>query len=164
MKEYLIRIVGITLICSILTMIIPKGKNFNVICGAMKIICLLVIVAPVLLFFQNKDNRKLDKIYQEIFSDSVIQVDEEFINYYSESTIDYLEKQVEKEILEMYNHVVWVSVDWEYAVDKYQEIYPDVKVKITQMHVKAEDGLKEEEKKVLSEFLMKNYCSEVLIE
>ena len=164
MRMYLMSVVGIVLISTILTTIIPKGKNANMIYGVAKIICLLVIISPILQFFQNKGNAGFDKIYQEFFSDSVIETDAGFIKYYSESTIAYFEKELEKEILEKYNLSVSISLHWEYEQSDFQGIYPDLKIKITQICVSTEENIKEEDKKRLNEFLISNYCSEVLIE
>ena len=164
MKEYLLQVVGITLICSILTAVIPRGRNINIICGVAKMICILVIVAPLLNLLKNRNQNNFDEVYQKIFSDSVIETDGDFIKYYSESTVAYIEQELEREILEKYAFTVFVTLDWEYEEALFQELYSDFKVKIIQIRVDTNEDLNEEEKNVVWKFLTNNYYSEVLIE
>ena len=65
------------------------------------------------------------------------------------------EAQLETELLQKYEVETRVTLAWEYE---------EYDVKITQITVKTQEIITEVEKKLMWEYLTKNYCSEVLIE
>ena len=91
-------------------------------------------------------------------------MDNHFIQYYSETTVSYLEDRLEKEVYEKYDFSVNISIDWAYEEDNSTDIYDLAKIKINQIIISEKQALSEEDKSILWEYLTKNYCSEVLIE
>ncbi len=164
MNSYLFSIIGVVLISSIVTSILPEGKMAGIVRSMTKLVCLFIIISPIFQFFQKGKRGEKGKFYQEIFKNSVIETDEEFIKYYSESTMLYMEDALEKEIFEKYALQVSIWMDWNYVTESVFDIYPQTKIEIKQINVSAEQKMDEEEKNILWEYLTQNYCSEVLIE
>jgi hypothetical protein len=160
LNSYLLCIIGTVVIASILTTVVPEGKTTGVIKGMTKLVCLIVIIAPIPQFLQKQtffealQGDKTQNSYEK-FSQSVIQTDDSFIKYYSEMRIRNTEAQLETELLQKYEVETRVTLAWEYE---------EYDVKITQITVKTQEIIAEVDKKVMWEYLTKNYCSEVLIE
>ena len=160
LNSYLLCIIGTVVIASILTTVVPEGKTTGVIKGMTKLVCLIVIIAPIpqflqkQTFFETLQGDKTQNSYEK-FSQSVIQTDDSFIKYYSEMRIRNTEAQLETELLQKYEVETRVTLAWEYE---------EYDVKITQITVKTQEIIAEVDKKVMWEYLTKNYCSEVLIE
>lgn len=160
LNSYLLCIIGTVVIASILTTVVPEGKTTGVIKGMTKLVCLIVIIAPIPQFLQKQtffemlQGDKTQNSYEK-FSQSVIQTDDSFIKYYSEMRIRNTEAQLEAELLQKYEVETRVTLAWEYE---------EYDVKITQITVKTQEIIAEVDKKVMWEYLTKNYCSEVLIE
>ncbi len=165
MSAYLLSVVGTVILCSVLTAILPEGKTAGLIKAIVRIACVLAIVAPVLTFFQKGTlSVNSDKKSQSIFSQSVIDGERAFIKYYSEMRVSQAEDGLEKELLKTYAVQATVAIEWELQSQEIAEKYNVDLIKITQIRVdtggKAEKGVIEN----MSEYLTKNYCSEVLIE
>jgi len=163
-NSYLFSIIGIVLISSMITAIMPEGKMSGIVKSMTKLICLFIIISPIFQFFQNVKRIDAGKFYQDIFKNSVIETDEEFIKYYSESTMSYMENALEQEIFEKYAINVCIWLDWTYSTENIWNLYPERKIQINQIYVRTEQEMNEEEKNILWEYLTQNYCSEVLIE
>ena len=155
MNGYLLSVIGTVLVSSVLVAIIPEGKTSKVVQGIAKCVCLLAIVAPIpnLLKSLKSDEKGSDS--QTIFSQTVIETDEDFINYYSEMRIRAATEDLQTEMQEKFSIDVRITLTWEYESEE---------IRITAITVQTENQLKEEEKTAMWEYLTKNYCSEVLIE
>ncbi len=164
MNIYIFSVTGVVLISSFITAISVEGKLSNMIKGMTKLVCLLVILSPIFQLLTKKQNGIEENFYQDIFSYSVIEMDNHFIEYYSETTMSYLEDILEKEIYEKYAFSVFISIDWAYEEENSIDVYDPTKIKINQIRISQKQALKEEDKSILWEYLTKNYCSEVLIE
>ena len=92
---------------------------------------------------------------QTIFSQSVIEGQEEFIQYYSETRIEQTQSALEKEILQNYALETKVCLEWSLEEDK---------IKITRIVVNTSGKANGDVINKMSEYLTKNYCSEVKIE
>ncbi len=154
MTAYLLSIMGTVLLCAVLTAILPEGKTTVVIKGITKLVCILVITAPILHFFQFGIEGEFSDIF---FSESVIQTDGEFIQYYSEMRMEYTEVALRKELNELYNVQADVRLVWENEGES-------GKIFIQKIYVKINQNVNEEVKANMCDYLSKNYCSEVLIE
>lgn len=158
MSAYLLKIVGIVLISSVLTAILPNGKTNGVIKGMAKLLCLVVIVSPImqaLRTFPSTDGEG----QENYFSQSVIKADESFIQYYSETRISEAERALEKQINEQFNVDSKVALEWESM-----ENAGAIKLKITKIYVQIKSDVEVEKREQIRAYLTKNYCSEVLIE
>lgn len=155
MNGYLLSVIGTVLVSSVLVAIIPEGKTSKVVQGIAKCVCLLAIVAPIpnLLKSLKSDEKGSDS--QTIFSQTVIETDEDFINYYSEMRIRAATEDLQAEMQEKFSIDVRITLTWEYESEE---------IRITAITVQTENQLKEEEKTAMWKYLTKNYCSEVLIE
>ena len=157
MSDYLLVIVGSVLVSAILTAVIPSGKTANVIKGVTKAVCLLAILSPVPEILAKSGWLEENENY---FSQPVIQTDTSFIKYYSEMRIQNAEELLEKEILDKYSLGTDVTLIWQYAD---ANIDTD-NIKILQICVQILQPYDGERKMEVKEYLMKNYCSEVMIE
>lgn len=158
MNGYLLSVIGTVLLSAILTAIVPEGKTSSAIKGVAKLACVLAIVAPVLEFFQSGGSKLgTKKSSTSIFSESVIQTDEEFIKYYSEMRIRETEKALERELAEKYGAETEVTLEWSSETEETDGI------RITRIRIRLEDET-EEVGQMIADYVKKNYCSEVLLE
>ncbi len=156
MSGYLLSVIGTVVFSSLITAVMPEGKTSGLIKAIARIACVLAIVAPVLTFLRNGAfGLGYDKKSQTIFSQSVIEGQEEFIQYYSEMRVMQSQEALVKELFQRYGLETDVSLKWELE---------DGKIKITRIEVYTYEKANGEIVKNMSEYLMKNYCSEVLIE
>ena len=163
MNGYLLGVIGTVLLCAILSAILPEGKTAGAIKGVAKLACVLAIVAPVLEFFQSGD-KALDgkKSSSGIFSETVIQTDEGFIEYYSEMRIRETEIALERELNEKFQANTEITLEWSRETEK-DGRYERDSIRITRIRI----GVNEESEEVtqmIAEYVKKNYCSEVLLE
>lgn len=163
MNAYVLSVIGTVLISAVLTAIIPEGKTSKVIKGIARLACVLVIVTPIVQFFVKGADLDLD-FSQGIFTESVIQEDESFIQYCSEARIACVENALEEELNEKYGIKTQVALSWEMVTDKYARLYSEEKIKITEIYIKCEEKQSEEVIKSMREYITKTYCSEVRIE
>ncbi|MBQ7913560.1 MAG: hypothetical protein IJ308_07475 [Clostridia bacterium] len=164
MSAYVLSVIGIILISAVLTAILPSGKTNNVVKGVTRLACVLAIVMPVLIFFQSGEWKIEETFFQEDFSQTVIQTDETFIQYYSEMRVRGAEIKLEEELLKEFSVKAEVTFFWETEKSEYASYYVDEKIKITRIHVVNEKKQTEEVEREMWVYLTENYCSEVLIE
>ena len=172
MSGYLLSIVGTVLLYAILTAIIPDGKTSAMIKNVAKLACLLVIVSPLLGIFQSFSRGKdsggknkgnvFDENRESFFLETVIQTDEDFIKYYCNMRIENAETALERELENEYALCGNVELSWRYEGNN--ELFEADKMKITNIYIQTKKEMSEEEKKIVWDYLTKNYCSEVLIE
>ena len=165
LSEYLLCVIGTVIVSAILTAILPEGKTSGLIKTITRLACILAIVSPVLRFlrvgelsFGGMENSK------EIFSQSVIEGEEAFIEYYSEMRIRETERALERELSERYGLDTEVTLLCEKQTETVDGKYPSNRIKIKEIRVKLKKLSNEEVLKKMWEYLKKNYCSEVLIE
>ena len=155
MSGYLLTVMGTVLICSLITAITPEGKTSSSIKGVTKLACILAIIAPILRFFQTDSiQRLIDKNRQGNFYEDVIEVDGEFIQYYSEMRIQQTEESLEERLFERYAVPCAVRLEW--SVEE--------EIRIERIVVALLENVGEEVKGDMRLFLVENYCEEVLIE
>ena len=156
MNGYLLSVIGTIIFSALITAIMPEGKTSGLIKAVARIACVLAIVAPVLNFLRTGSTSLFyGKKTQTIFSQLVIDGQEEFIQYYSETRIEQTQLALEKEILQNYALETKVSLEWLLEEDK---------IKITRIVVNTSGKANGEVVNKMSEYLTKNYCSEVKIE
>ena len=159
MKNYLLTVLGTTLLSAFVTAIIPEGKTTATIKGATKTICLLVIVSPILTFLQ-----KTGKFTENTFvnlEESVISTNDEFIKYYSELRIKETESLLKTELLEKFAQETEIKMDWSF--ENYKNV-ENLHVKINKITISVTSNVTEQEKENIKLYVTKYYCSEVLIE
>lgn len=155
MNAYLLSIIGTILISAFITAIAPEGKTSVVVKAVTRLACILVIIAPILRFLQTKDSTKNAENTQGILSETVIETDEDFIQYYQEKRIRATEVALQEELYGEFSVSCSVTLGWEAEEED---------IRITRIYVRLQDQIAEEEKGRMSDYLAKNYCSEVLIE
>ena len=165
LNEYLLCVIGTVIVSAILTAILPEGKTLSLVKTITRLACILAIVSPVLRFlrvgeltFGGMENSK------EIFSQSVIEGEEAFIEYYSEMRIRETERALESELSEKYGLDTEVTLLCEKQTETVDGKYISNRIKIKEIRVKLKKSSNEEVLKKMWEYLTKNYCSEVLIE
>ena len=155
MSGYLLTIIGTVLVCSLITAIAPDGKTSASIKGITKLVCILAIIAPVLRFFKTDSIQALiDKNRQGNFYEDVIEVDGEFIQYYSELRVRQTEESLAEKLFERYAVLCLVRLDWSMEEE----------IRIERIVVELLENAGEEVKGDMRLFLVENYCEEVLIE
>ena len=165
MSEYLLSIIGTVLLSAILTAILPEGKTAGLIKTIARLTCILAIVSPVLNFFDSGNlSFGAEKKSNIFFSESVIESEEAFIEYYSEMRIRETEEALKAQLSEKYNINVEVLLTYERETETVDGKYDSDKIKITEIRVKLKEESNEEVLEKMWEYLTKNYCSEVLIE
>lgn len=163
-NAYLLSLIGTILLCSIITVIIPNGKTASIIKGVTRLVCLLAIISPIPYFLQNEKTflNVNDKNSNGIFAQTVIQTDDDFIKYYCQLRIRETERALANELLEKFNAETQVTLAW--VMDSENGEYDTDKIKIVKITVTMQDKVSEEEQIKMSNYLTKNYCSEVQIE
>ena len=152
MNGYLLSVIGTVLLAALLTSIVPEGKTSGLIKTIAKSACLLAIVAPIPSYLNSENSDEKNAQSQTIFSQTVIETDEDFIKYYREMRIRATAQALETELKEKFSVETSVEFEWTYALGE---------VEITKIIVKTENG---EANAAMWEYLTKNYCSEVMIE
>ncbi len=165
MSAYLLNIIGTVLISAVLTAIVPEGKTSTIIKNVTKFVCVMIIVSPILKFF-NKNSLDYINVLNSgnFFNETVIQSDKEFIKYYSELRIQQTETALEKELNEKYSISATVYLKWREQEETTALFDIGQEIKILKIIVKTERECGEEVKNAMWEYLTENYCSEVLIE
>ncbi len=164
MSSYVLSIIGTVILSSIFTLIIPEGKMSSTIKGVMKLVCVMVIVAPILRFFQEgKFPVFFGKNSNEKFFESVIDANTNFIEYYSEMNIAQAETEMALEIKKIYGVDVAISLEWK-RVAREEGKYKVEGIYIEKICVSGLLGQSEAIQGQVFEYLSKTYCSEVLIE
>lgn len=165
MNGYLLSIIGTVLLCAIITVIIPSGKTAGTVKGIAKLVCVLAIIAPILRFFKTGE---LDWTKSgsdgENFSKTVIEIDQDFIQYYSESRVEAAEKQLESLLKDEFGVQTTISLQWEFESETIANRYEWERIYIKQIYIKILDTQGESVQTAVREYLTKNYCSEVILE
>lgn len=113
MSEYLFVVSGTVIIAAILTAIAPEGKLSGVVKTAVKLVCLIVIAEPIAKYFVLSGKGEEPTIYDKnIFDETVITVDEDFIKYCSELRIAETEKAIEAVLADEYDLTASVTISW----------------------------------------------------
>ena len=153
MKEYLLSIVGITLISSILSTISPNGKMNGIVKSGARLLTLLVILSPVIDYFSG--DKRASGLFSDFYEETVINLDESFIEYCSEKQVEYVEEKLREEIALKYS--VDVQVDIATKEEK-EEGREDSKIRIEYILLQ---GVDEDKKAEIIEFIEKKYGCEV---
>ena len=165
MSAYLLSVVGTVLFSAILTAILPEGRSLGMVKSMAKLACTLTIISPIFSFF----NTGLSSFFVEensytIFSESVIQAEKTFIEYYSELRTQETEALLEKVLFEKYAIQTEVTLVCENLTERVDGFYEVDKMKVVGIIVKLKQETKEEVLRNIWEYLTENYCSEVVIE
>ena len=113
MSEYLFVVSGTVIIAANLTAIAPEGKISGVVKTAVKLVCLIVIAEPIAKYFVLSGKGEEPTIYDKnIFDETVITVDEDFIKYCSELRIAETEKAIEAVLADEYDLTASVTISW----------------------------------------------------
>ncbi len=165
MNEYLLSVIGTVLLCSLLTALAPEGRTSIVIKGIARLVCVLAIIAPVLRFFKTGDLGEFNEENPDnFFSESVIEGEESFIQYYSELRVREAELALEKELSKQYALTADVALEWRLIKDEFGGYYAVDCIQIVRVRIDVSQEVSKEVKENVASYVTKNYCSEVLIE
>ncbi len=165
MRDYLLNVIGAVILSAIMVAVFPNGKTSGIMKALSRLVCILAIVSPVLQFFRSGTFAwEEGENSTGIFTQTVIESENAFIEYYSEMRVRETERRLEAELLEKYEIEAKVSLTYEYEEELVKELYTEKKIKITEIYVAPTQPVDEEVLKRMWEYLTKNYCSEVLIE
>lgn len=117
-SEYLLSITGLVLLSVVTTEVLPIGKTNELIKGLLRLGLYLVVLMPLFDFFIEGFSTKTNKIFEDYFSENVIEMDGEYINYCSEQSIESFEDLLEKQILQEYLIEGDISIEWKYKNEK----------------------------------------------
>ena len=162
MKGYVLSVVGTVLLSSIITVILPNGKTAVTIKGVAKGACVLIILSPVLTFFQEQANLLTAEHNSSAnLLQTSIETDDAFIQYVSNERVIMAQNQLKKELKEKFDLDATVVFSWQWknsGLSKNEEIY------ISKILVRGTEQVSSEKKEEVLEYLRKNYCEEVLLE
>ena len=164
MKEYVISVIGIVIISAILAAIIPDGKTSSMIKGITKTACVAVIIAPIVQFFQaGKTPQFLYGNSQDNFSQSGIETDVAFIQYYSEKRVEETQNKLQEELWEKYGLQTRVVLEWEWR-EKAENKGSATEIYIMKIRIYGMENQEDLIRNEVMEYLSNSYCSEVQIE
>ncbi len=165
MNGYLLSIIGTVLLSAIVTVVIPNGKTAGTVKGIARLVCVLAIIAPILRFFKTGEmDWTTSKIDGNNFSKSVIEIDQDFIEYYSESRVRETEGQIETLLLEEFHVKATVSLEWELESETVANRYEWERIRIKGIYVKMPEDFSADVWKSVQKYLKQTYCSEVILE
>ncbi len=164
MNGYLLSVSGTVLLCSLLTALAPEGKTASVIKGIAKLACVLAFLAPVLRFFQSGNIEVLLGTGEKNSSQTVIEEDEAFIQYYSEKRVAEAESLLERELEELYAVQTEARFSWTLEEETVLKKYAIDGIRISKIQIHTPKETTEEVKERMRAYLLENYCSEVQIE
>lgn len=101
MSNYLLSVVGIVLISTVLTNILPLGKTTALIKNILRLCAYLAVLSPIFEFLNNDSNAS-GKFFENYFSETIINTDESYIEYCSSKSINETERLIEKRLKEEY--------------------------------------------------------------
>lgn len=164
MKEYLLMIAGVIVLSTFLTALIPSGKMESIIKSVTKLACLLVIVSPILRFFQT------GKLYADsennsniIFTQNVIESEASFIQYYCEMRALATQDALEKELQEQFGITSKTCVHWELDGDANDYDFSK-NIRILRITVQLSKSIDEEIAFKIKNHIQTKYDCEVTIE
>ena len=163
LSGYLLTVIGTVLRSSILTAIVPEGKTASLIKSVARLACVVAIIAPILRFFQTGSVGTLMQNSEVFFSETGIESEESFIQYYSEWRVHESENSLKKELESLFTEVESVTLTWSLE-EEFFSGSAIKNIKILQIQVQLNEQSNEEATQDMWEYLTKNYCSEVLIE
>lgn len=164
MSAYILLILGTVVVCGVLTSLLPSGKMQSVVKGTAKLVCVLTIVSPIAHFLTQGKEGDGDKNFSVFFSQSSIETDNAFIEYYSELRIRRAAESMETELFEKFGVVTDVCLEWEAKEKDSYLFYEERAIKILAIGIRMQTDCGEEVKKRMSDYVKEKYCSEVLIE
>ena len=156
MSAYLLSVVGTVLFSAILTMVTPEGKTSVIIKAATRLACLVVILFPILNFFQT------GRLFEINFASSGIRSDVKFIEYCSKINVENAENLLKEEIEKEFEFPCEVRLLWE-EVKESENGYEFFKIKIIKAEIVGEFDESTAEK--IKAFIQKVYScdAEVLL-
>ncbi len=164
MNDYLLSVIGTVLLASLITAIAPEGKTSAIIKGIARLICILTIISPILKFFKTGELEELTiKTEENFFSKNVIETNGTFIQYYSELRIRETQSALEEEFESKYGLFTSVFLEWSLIAEGEEDAY-FADIHIDCVHICLEENAEEEVTALMCQYVMENYCSEVLIE
>lgn len=138
MNVYLLSVIGTVLISAIITAILPEGKTATVVRNITKLACTVAILAPILNFFKTGELNEGGESAQtttQNFSQTGIQTDEEFIQYYCEIRVRETERALEQELENAYALQAQVTLDWALREEKVYGLYDEQEIFIEKIRV-----------------------------
>jgi len=160
MNGYILSVIGVVLVSALLTAILPDGKTNGIIKSVTKVACVFTIVAPIIEYFG--ENKSLKP--EEIFTETVINGDVNFIDYCSKISVENAKEELEKALKEEIQTEITVELLWNYANEQTQLFgasYEDRKIQITKALLKTQEELSEESKRTIVEIIGKTGIYEV---
>jgi len=160
MNTYVLSVIGVVLVSAVLTAILPEGKTNGIIKSITKVACVLTIVAPIIEYFGGNKNVNSE----EIFAETVINSDLNFIDYCSKISVENAKGEIEKSIREEFGREITVELLWEYDNGQTQlfgSAYEDRKIKIYRAILKTKEELNVEAQRSIVEWIKKTGIDEV---
>lgn len=166
MNGYLLSVIGTVLICSIITAITPDGKTSSVIRNVAKLACTVAILAPILVFFKTGEINEggESKNTGGIFSQTGIQTDEEFIQYYCEFRVEETQEKLREELVEKFQVQTQINFLWEIREDKVAGLYLSENIFIQEIQIFCLEQTPQEEKEKIENYVKNTYGCGVRVE
>ncbi|MBE5752677.1 MAG: hypothetical protein E7343_01245 [Clostridiales bacterium] len=144
MTNYLLSVVGIVLISTVLTNILPLGKTTSLIKNILRLCAYLAVLSPIFEFANNGLNNG-GNFFENYFSETVINTDESYIEYCSSKSINETERLIENRLKEEYSIDSTVTL----VVEKVNE---SADLKIEKIIVEINDISSEKQEEIKMDF------------
>ena len=136
LNGYILTVFGVTLIAAVTTAILPDGKTTAFVKSITRLACVFIVVSPVFTFFQNGE------IVKNIFSETVINTDNSYIDYCSKISIENAEKLLRETIKNEYGADCEITIVWQYEKENtdglngfFPQTYEGERIKITEIQI-----------------------------
>ena len=154
MSAYLLGVVGTVLFASMLILIMPDGKTSSVVKASVRLACLVVIVSPILIFFQT------GRLFDLNFTNVSIETDADFIEYCSKINVEQAEKSLKKCLEDEFDINCDVVLIWK-PTQVYEDKYEILKIRIVKAEIYGDFANMQATK--VQEYVKKNFFCEVEI-
>lgn len=134
MRGYILGVCGAVIISALVMILLPEGKTGKFIKGIVRLFCLLVMLVPLLGFFQSIARGDYGQI---VDPNGEMELDKTFIEFMYGRRADEDEEMLETALSEELAIVVSAEVLWNYA--EYAYNVTEVKIKIENFGMCGED-------------------------
>lgn len=142
MSGYLLSVIGVILLTSLLTVVIPQGKTSKIVAAISKLACIVAILMPIPSLLKGEET--------DFFGETIIETDEAYIKYCSEMRVREAEYNLQKQLREQYSERLDFSLYWGWE----EENEPVIRVYRADIFC---EELTEEERQSISVFLTETY-------
>ena len=121
--------------------------------GTTKLVCVLTMISPIVQFLHKGTDSHFYKNVNSFFEKTGIEMNDEFIQYYSELRIDNAAKQIENTLQKEFSIQTAIHLDW--AIEKAETyfLYENEAIKIQRIRLQITEKIDEEVKSRVIQYI-----------